>query len=259
MLKSNENQRFSLSGKTVLVTGASSGIGRECAISCSMMGARMIIVGRDQSRLSEVLNQLDEEHNNISFSFDIKDEMALQDFVKNLSSQEIEVHGLIHSAGISITLPIKLSSLEKAELSYRTNVGGPIELTRLLISRNGSMNDGSSIVFISSVMSVTGESGRTIYSSTKGAIVAASKSMAIELAKRKIRVNCVSPGVVKSPMSENAVYSRDADSLNNVEQFHPLGLGDPEDVANACIYLLSLASKWVTGTNLIVDGGYTAR
>ena len=259
MLKSNENQRFSLSGKTVLVTGASSGIGRECAISCSMMGARMIIVGRDQSRLSEVLNQLDEEHNNISFSFDIKDEMALQDFVKNLSSQEIEVHGLIHSAGISIILPIKLSSLEKAELSYRTNVGGPIELSRLLISRNGSINDVSSIVFISSVMSVTGESGRTIYSATKGAIVAASKSMAIELAKRKIRVNCVSPGVVKSPMSENAVYSRDADSLNKVEQLHPLGLGDPEDVANACIYLLSLASKWVTGTNLIVDGGYTAR
>ena len=106
---------------------------------------------------------------------------------------------------------------------------------------------------------MVGEMGKTVYSLTKGALIAGAKSLALELAMRNIRVNTISPGVVITPMSQNAVYSQDEESFSRVKNLHPLGLGKPEDVANACIYLLSDASRWVTGTNLVVDGGYTAR
>ncbi len=108
-------------------------------------------------------------------------------------------------------------------------------------------------------MGMVGESGKTLYSLTKGALISGVRSMALELAPKKIRVNTVSPGVVETPMSSKAVYSQNEESLNRIKDLHPLGLGNSVDVANACIYLLSDAAKWVTGTNLIVDGGYTAR
>ena len=110
-----------------------------------------------------------------------------------------------------------------------------------------------------SVMGIVGEVAKSLYSMTKGALIAGSRSLAIELADRKIRVNCISPGVVVTPMTQKAVYSRDDESMKKVTELHPLGLGTPEDVANACIYLLSDASRWISGTNLIADGGYTAR
>jgi len=118
---------------------------------------------------------------------------------------------------------------------------------------------GGSIIFISSVMGVVGENGKTMYSMTKGALISAVKSLSIELATRKIRINAISPGVVETPMSKNAIYSRNEESLDKIKSLHPLGLGQPEDVANACVFLLSDASKWITGTNMLVDGGYLAK
>jgi len=134
-----------------------------------------------------------------------------------------------------------------------------MNLTRLTVKQSNISGEYASIIFISSVMGMAGETGKSLYSMTKGALIAGVRSLAIELAPRNIRVNCISPGVVESPMSKNAVYSRNEDALNKIKAFHPLGLGQPEDVANACIYLLSDAAKWVTGTNLIVDGGYLTR
>jgi NAD(P)-dependent dehydrogenase (short-subunit alcohol dehydrogenase family) len=108
-------------------------------------------------------------------------------------------------------------------------------------------------------MGVAGEKGKTLYSLTKGALISSVRSLAIELANRRIRVNTVSPGVVDSPMSRSAVYSRDDEALNRIRLLHPLGLGEPDDVANACLFLISDASKWITGTNVVVDGGYLAK
>ena len=119
-------------------------------------------------------------------------------------------------------------------------------------------SQGGSIIFISSVMGMVGETGKVLYGMTKGALIAGTKSLALELARKKIRVNCISPGVVVSPMSENAIYSKDEKSLQRIKDLHPLGLGEAEDVANSCIFLLSDAGKWISGTNLVVDGGYTA-
>ena len=129
--------------------------------------------------------------------------------------------------------------LEKMEEFFRTNVSGALNLTKHAVKLAHFSEEGGSVIFISSVMGVAGENGKTLYSMTKGALIAAARSMAIELAPRKIRVNTVSPGVVESPMSKNAVYSKDEESLDRIKGLHPLGLGSPEDVANACLFLLS--------------------
>lgn len=250
---------FSLEGKTIIITGASSGIGRQTAISCSRAGAKVVLMGRDESRLQETLAAMDSTDLQLVFAVDLLDYDAVGKVLKDAVSQLGSFHGLVNAAGISTTLPLKLLSPEKMDHFFRTNVHGAIQLTKLFTKHAAQDNAGVSVIFLSSVMGMVGEMGKTIYSLTKGALISGAKSLALELATRNIRVNTISPGVVVTPMSQSAVYSQDEESLNRVKSLHPLGLGQPEDVANACIYLLSDASRWVTGTNLVVDGGYTAR
>jgi NAD(P)-dependent dehydrogenase (short-subunit alcohol dehydrogenase family) len=250
---------FTLSGKTVAVTGASSGIGRACAIQCAAMGARVVLLGRDRDRLYSSLKSLPHNDVHLSYAADLLDYERVQVVVQEVIETFGQLHGVVHCAGISTTLPLKLVTPEKLDLFFRTNVHGAINLTRL-VSRKAVMADsGGSIVFISSVMGSLGEAGKTLYSLTKGALHAGAKSLALELAPRRIRVNCIAPGVVESPMSENAVYRQDDASLERIRSLHPLGFGKPEDVACAATFFLSDAARWITGTTLFVDGGYSAR
>jgi NAD(P)-dependent dehydrogenase (short-subunit alcohol dehydrogenase family) len=248
---------FTLSDKVILVTGASSGIGRECAIACSRMGALLVVTGRDTDRLKETVSLLDGKEKHLLKTVDITLPNETEQLIESVVNKYGRIDGIIHSAGISTTLPFNMVKEKKLESFFQTNVSGPLNLTRNALRH--FPNDGGSIVFIASVMAIAGESGKALYSMTKGALLAASRSLAIELAPRKIRINCVSPGVVVTPMSDKSVYSQDQALLERVRSHHPLGLGEPSDVASACVYLLSDAARWVTGTNLIVDGGYTAR
>jgi NAD(P)-dependent dehydrogenase (short-subunit alcohol dehydrogenase family) len=250
---------FDLSGKNIIVTGASSGIGRQCAISCSFMGAIVILLGRNNDRLKETLDNMDVPLRHLTFSADLTNYEKTQDVVDQVVAKAGKIHGLINCAGISTTLPFSQGKPEKMDEFFHANVHSAMNLTRIVIKQSNISEEGASVIFISSVMGIAGENGKSLYSMTKGAIIAGARSMAVELAPRNIRINCISPGVVESPMSKSAVYSRNEESLNKIKALHPLGLGQPEDVAYACIYLLSNASRWVTGTNLIVDGGYTAR
>lgn len=250
---------FSLNRKLIIVTGASSGIGRQCAISCSQMGASVALFGRDQGRLNETLSLMKgpERHNTYAINLLEYDKVA--ENIKEIVTQKGKIDGLINCAGISTTLSLNAISVQKMEHFFQTNVIGSINLTKYTAKSSNFSEAGGSIIFISSVMGVAGENGKILYSMTKGALVAAVKSMSIELAARKIRVNSISPGVVLTPMSNNAIYSKDDETLKRIKDMHPLGLGQPEDVANACVFLLSNAARWITGTNLIVDGGYLAR
>ncbi|MBP7507750.1 MAG: SDR family oxidoreductase [Prolixibacteraceae bacterium] len=250
---------FSLKGKKIIITGASSGIGRQCAVSCSQKGATIVLIGRDKVRLDETIDLLSESSGHISYTVDLLEYDQVGAILEDAVSKIGKVDGLINCAGISTTLPINATSNDKVEHFLRTNVIGPFNLTRQFVRSCNISESGGSIIFISSVMAVVGEKGKTLYSTTKGALISAARSMAVELASRKIRVNGISPGVVISPMSEEAIYSQNEDSLNKIKAMHPLGLGWPEDVANACVFLLSDAARWITGINLIVDGGYTAR
>lgn len=245
--------------KNLIITGASSGIGRACALQCAAMGARVVLLGRDRERLEASRAAIPWGGEHVVHAVDLLEYDQVQGIVQEIVEQVGVVHGVVHCAGISTTLPLKLVTPEKLDHFFRTNVHGAINLTRL-VSRKAVMADsGGSIVFISSVMGSLGEAGKTLYSLTKGALHAGAKSLAIELAPRRIRVNCIAPGVVESPMAKKAVYSQDAASYERIKGLHPLGLGQPEDVAHAATFLLSDTARWITGTTLFVDGGYSAR
>ena len=250
---------FRLDNKNVIITGASSGIGRQCAITASNHGARVVLVARNKSKLEETLSLMDQPEKHLICVTDIMDFVATEEALKSVMATVGKMHGLLHAAGISTTLPLRNISSSKMDDYFKTNVYGGIQLSRILTKPSYLEENGASIIFITSVMGVVGEVGKTIYSLTKGALVSGSKSMALELAPKKIRVDCISPGVVVTPMSSSAVYTQDEASLEKITKLHPLGLGNPDDIANACLFLLSDASRWITGTNLIVDGGYTAR
>lgn len=253
------NCPFSLDNKLIVVTGASSGIGQQCAIACDLMGATVILFGRDPVRLNETLLLMKNKNKHFVCLVDLLEFDKVYEKVKEVVETKGKINGLINCAGISTTLPLNAITSEKMQLFFQTNVFGGINLTKLVVKPGNFSEDGGSVVFISSVMGVAGEIGKTLYSMTKSALIGAVKSLSIELARRRIRVNSISPGVVESPMSKNAIYNRNEESLNKIINLHPLGLGQPEDVAYACIYLLSDASSWVTGTNMVVDGGYLAR
>jgi len=253
------NNPFSLEGKTILITGASSGIGRQCSISCSEMGANVILCGRNEDRLNETNKMMFQPDKHVIWATDLTDYEKIETEFKKIVELCGKIYGVVHSAGISTTLPVRMVTPKKMEEFFQTNVYGAINLTRLMTKKANFSECGGSIIFISSVMGIVGEVAKSLYCMTKGALISGSRSLALELADRKIRVNCISPGVVITPMAQKAVYNRDEESLNKITCLHPLGLGSPEDVANACIFLLSEASKWITGTNIVVDGGYTAR
>lgn len=250
---------FSLTGKTIFVSGASSGIGRACAKSCARQGARLVIHGRNEQRLKETLDELPGPGNHQFVSFDLKDTAVFRELISDLVKKSGPFDGYVGSAGVTANLPLRSFAEHKLEELFQANVRGHLLFTKELTKKGHFAEAGGSVVYLSSVMAEVGEVAKSLYSMTKGALLAASRSLAIELAPRRIRLNCVSPGVVDTPMSENSVYSKDPTNRKRVEDLHPLGIGTPEDVANAVVYLLSPASRWVTGTNLIVDGGYTAR
>lgn len=248
---------FTLTGKKIVVTGASSGIGRQCAIDFSKMGATVILLARNEERLAETFSRLEGSGHQVIVA-DLTDFDTLPSLAESIGEKVGKVDGLVNCAGISTTLPLKLITPAKLDEFFRTNVYSAIELSKE-ISKKKHMNDGGSIVFLSSVMGVVGESGKSLYSMTKGALLSAARSLACEFAKRRIRFNCISPGAILTPINENLPHMTDPEKRKLLEEKHLFGLGSPEDVAYACIYLLSDASKWVTGQNLIVDGGYTVR
>ncbi len=248
---------FSLEGKNIIVTGASSGIGRQCAIDCSRMGARVAIIGRNKQRLDATLAEMHGDKH-LSICADLTKFDELPDMVAHISDSLGKLDGVVNCAGISATLPLKLMPSAKLDEFFRTNVYSALELTREACKVK-HFNSGGSVVFISSVMGLVGESGKSLYSMTKGALISATRALACEFAKRQLRFNCVSPGAILTPINENLPHMADPERRKLLEDKHLLGLGRVEDISSACIYLLSDAARWVTGQNLIVDGGYTAR
>lgn len=255
----NQFNPFSLENKTIVITGASSGIGAQCAISCSRMGANVVLMGRDKGRLHKILESTSNRNRHMAVSVDLTDYDQVAKTVKEIVFMKGPIDGLLNCAGISTTLPLKLMSVDKMENFFRSNVISALNITKEVCKLGHFCKDGGSIVFFSSVMGVVGDSGKTLYGMTKGALISAAHSLACELAKKGIRVNCVSPGAIQTPINENSPHMLDPDKRKLLEDKHLLGLGCTEDVAYACIYLLSDASRWVTGSNLVIDGGYSIR
>lgn len=252
--KMNTNP-FSLKGKTILITGASSGIGRQSAINCAAMGGKVILVARNKERLQETLEMMPGE-GHAFYLFDLNKIDQIKDFITQIVTSHGKFDGFIHAAGIEITKPLKILTAQDYETVFRVNTLCGFEFVKnLSIPRN--FNKSGSIIFISSITGVIARTGVAAYSASKGALISASKVLALELAKREIRVNCISPGTILTPLMENFLSSLTEEQRKTRVSGFPLGLGKTTDVSLACVFLLSDASRWITGQNIIIDGGYT--
>ena len=249
------NSVFSLKNKNIIVTGASSCIGRECANTFSKVGANVILIARNEEKLKQTFSKLSKE-NHIIIVQDITEYDKLEEIVSTAVEKIGKISGFVHLAGIDMTLPLRSMSPSDYEKMFAVNVISGFELTKIISKKKYINKEGASLIFISSIMSVVGNSALVGYSASKGALISAVRSMAIELAAKNIRVNCISPGHIEGVGMARLFIN---DSKKWIVNLYPLGLGKPEDVANACVFLLSDASRWITGTNLIIDGGYSAR
>ena len=252
------NNPFTLKNKTIVVTGASSGIGQQVAISCSQMGAKVVLIARNKERLEETKTQLSGK-GHLVVSYDLTDLEHQKELVQGIVSKMGPIDGLVNCAGITATLPLKLMKPEKVDELFRTNVFATIELTRQVLGVKNVNKEGASVIFFASVMGCVGENAKSLYSLTKGALISGCRSLALEYAPKKVRINVVSPGVIETPINKNQPYLADPEKRKATEALHPLGLGKTEDISNTCVFLLSDASRWITGQNIIVDGGYTIK
>lgn len=244
---------FHLSGKTIAITGSSSGIGQACAKECSEMGANIIAIGRDEDRLAETVNMLKKGCHR-TFTGDLTDESTRASLIDSLPE---EIDGFVHSAGLSEYQLARFVRKPLFDELNRINYEAPFLLTVELLKQRRVATSGS-IVFIASVAGLIAAPANAVYGGSKAAVLSAARHFAIETAASKIRVNSIAPGMVNTPMTERAREKLPSGALEANEKLYPLGYGESDDVAHAAVYLLSDAAKWVTGSTLVIDGGYSS-
>jgi NAD(P)-dependent dehydrogenase (short-subunit alcohol dehydrogenase family) len=246
---------FSLCGKSIIVTGASSGLGRATALLCASLGATVIGVGRDKVRLQHTLDalRLESSSEHRTECVDLTDGDMRTTFVSRLVEP---IHGVVHAAGISRLCPVRLMTAAHLQEVQAINVDAPMLLTQALLKRN-LIEAGGSILFIASIAAHIGVPGVAAYSGSKAALIAMMRCLSMEVVKRRIRANCLSPALVETPLLD--ATSEVVGSLDEERKNYPLGFGSPNDVANAAVFFLSDASRWITGTTLVMDGGLTVR
>lgn len=243
---------FSLSGKTILVTGASSGIGRGIALQCAGMGGQMILTGRDENRLAAVKAGIQDGKAVSIIADQSKDEDLLA-----LSEALPVLDGIVLNAGLLKTTPVGFIKRENFEELFNTNLFGPALLVKHLLKQR-KIRKGGSVCFISSIAAQYVHPGNAVYGATKGAVNSFTRSLALELAPKGIRVNAILPGMIETSLMDESPIDKEH-LLTHVKNY-PLGrFGQPLDVANLAIYLLSEASVWMTGSLLTLDGGYSLK
>ena len=242
---------FSLEGKTVLVTGASSGIGAETAVECSRLGANVIITGRNEQRLQETFSRLDSSltHGHQMVRADLTDETEVIGLIEQIG----QIDGLVSNAGVNRIKPIAFIQEDDFDFVFRNNYYASLGLVRFLLKKK-RFNRNSSIVFTSSVSALFNAPGRALYASSKAALSSLMRSVAVELAEKGIRANAVLPGLVETKLAHESLTEDERDKA--LLEYPLKRFGKPEEIAWAIIYLLSDASSWVTGASLIVDGGF---
>lgn len=240
---------FSLKGKTILVTGASSGIGRETAIVCAAMGAKVVITGRNKDRLNASITEMSGDGH-----FAIPADMTVSQDIDNLVAECPELDGVVHSAGIGDRTPLKMVREKDLDRVMKTNFNAPVLLQRSLLKKK-KINKNCSIVFIASRAPFAPVFGNGIYAASKGALIAYAKVLGLEVARQGIRVNCICPAMVWTELVQRDAEINGVD-YHEVEKTYPLErFGKPADVANLCVYLLSNASEWMTGSCIDITGG----
>lgn len=245
---------FSLEGKRILITGASSGIGRACAICASRLGASVVLTGRRKEALEETLAKCEGDSHLV-----ITGDIATPLFVQELADQAGRLDGLVHAAGVAPMCPVGMLTADHIDSVMRTNYYSFLELMKYY-SKKKYRNGHLSVVAVSSVSSQSGWGGGVVYCGSKGALSSSIRAFAMELASKGIRVNAVCPSNIRTPMYEAGASDINDDvALKELLKKQPLGLGEPEQVAWPVCFLISEASSFITGTEIPVDGGYLAQ
>jgi NAD(P)-dependent dehydrogenase (short-subunit alcohol dehydrogenase family) len=246
-----------LTGKTIMITGASKGIGEATAIYLSRLGATIVAVARDQERLQQTVSQL-EGVGHFAYSFDLTEVEQIPAWLKTTAQTSGPLFGLVHSAGIVLNRPLKVLSYKDLAATERINLEAGVFLAKGFRQKGVCEETGSSIVFLSSVAALKGQPALSAYAATKGALISLTRTLAVELARDKVRVNCLCPGLVQTRMAADLFATVPPESVEKIHNAHPLGLGMPDDVAYATAFLLAPAARWITGSVLVLDGGYCA-
>ena len=244
---------FSLAGKTILVTGASSGIGKATAIECSRLGATVFITGRNEKRLRESYGALEGDgHKYLAADLTVEEDLV------NLISNIDKLDGIVLCAGKGTTVPFLFCDRDKFDDIFNINFFSPVELLRLLVKKK-RLNPNSSVVFVASIGGTKRFTiGNSIYGTAKAALQAMVNFTAIELAPKKIRVNSVCPGMVNTPLIDPGKITKDQMQVD-VENYLLKRYGEPIEIAHSIIFLLSDASSWITGHGIVIDGGRTLK
>ncbi|MGA8891051.1 MAG: SDR family NAD(P)-dependent oxidoreductase [Anaeromyxobacteraceae bacterium] len=247
-----------LAGRHYLVTGAGSGIGRAVATLLAERGATTSLVDVAPAGLEETASRLPGGRHG-AHVFDLRATEGIEGLVASVVSAGGLLHGVVHAAGIQQVAPVRVLHPASWREIFAVNTEAGLALAKTLSSRKVYAGSHGAVVFISSVIGLTGSPGAVAYSMSKSALHGMTRSLALDLAPRKIRVNCVAPGFVRTPLLERTERLWTEDQRRQVEARHPLGFGEPEDVANAVAFLVADTGRWITGTVLVVDGGYLAQ
>ncbi|MCC7374232.1 MAG: SDR family oxidoreductase [Verrucomicrobiales bacterium] len=245
-------------GRQVVVTGASSGIGRAIAVELARRGASLVLMGRDVGRLEETVRLIAAPGVEV-MALDLRENVGWLDRFRDVVSRRGRIYGLCHAAGAVETLPVTAFRAESFRSMMEVNVTAALELSKVICRRDILAEEGGSLLFIASIYGSVGKPGQVSYSATKGALVAAARAMAVELARRKVRVNTLSPGLVHTRLADEALARLDPEQTRLLEASHPLGSGTPEDVARTATFMLAPQTRWLTGVDWALDGGYTAQ
>lgn len=245
-----------LRGRSILITGASSGIGRATAIAASKQGARVALVGRRLESLQETARMMSGTDHMV-IQADLTEYGAVTEVFQRASAELGLLHGMVHAAGVHAVTPLRALKSEQVSNLFESNVTSALMAVKAF--RHPKIRaQKSSVVLMSSAVALTGEAGVSVYAATKAAIASLGRSLSLELAGEGIRVNSIAAGIVETPLTASIRAKVGTDAWDAIRRKHPLDLGQSEDVANAALFLLSGASRWVTGSTLVVDGGYTA-
>lgn len=241
-------------GRRIVVSGASSGLGRAAALALAAAGAELVLLGRDEGRLRDVAARAgDQRWISVDLTSDDNADEAIRDIARDGA-----IDGVFHAAGTSLVAPMRMTKSGQIDDLFGAAVFGALGVARA-VSRKGVMRDGGSVVFMSSVSARRGRRGMVAYSAAKAATSGMVRALAIELADRAIRVNAITAGAIETEMHQDFANTVSDEMVRNYRNLHPLGFGRADDVANAVMFLLGDVSRWITGIDLPVDGGYAAK
>lgn len=249
---------FSIEGKNILIAGAASGIGRQCSIDFSNAGANLILLDVNEEQLDITKSMCSPAVKSYSHKCNLVDVAGTEDVVKTAVTESGPIGGMLYCAGVERTLPYNHLTDKDYQQIYSVNVVGATNLLKVLTKKN-IRAENAKYVLIASITALVGRPGVAAYAASKGAIVSLVKTLALEMATKGLNINCISPGTILTPLMEKMMESLTEEQQAERKSGFPLGLGRPSDIANAAMFLLSDAARWITGQNIVVDGGYTSR